>query len=126
MMLLGGMLLVGVIVLGGVALAEDIRGTFNQDDLTGTLQMASGSTTCTAVPVMTRSALRTVSRTMSTAVRASTRPTSITRIPYSTTAKTSGGLKRNRPIITSAGPLQSANHLLLPGVKDFGEVRKVI
>ena len=38
-MLLGGMLLVGVIVLGGVALAEDIRGTFKQDDLTGSPQM---------------------------------------------------------------------------------------
>jgi Ca2+-binding RTX toxin-like protein len=37
--LLCGALLVGVIVLGGVALAEDIRGTFKQDDLTGTLLM---------------------------------------------------------------------------------------
>jgi Ca2+-binding RTX toxin-like protein len=34
-----GLLLVGVIVLGGVALAEDIRGTFKQDVLTGTSQM---------------------------------------------------------------------------------------
>jgi Ca2+-binding RTX toxin-like protein len=39
MVLLGGALLVGVIVLGGVALAEDIRGTFGQDDLTGTPQL---------------------------------------------------------------------------------------
>jgi Ca2+-binding RTX toxin-like protein len=39
-MLLGGMLLVGVLVLSGIALAEDIRGTFKQDDdLTGTPQM---------------------------------------------------------------------------------------
>jgi Ca2+-binding RTX toxin-like protein len=39
MVLLGGMLLVGVIVLGGVALAEDIKGTFGPDpDLTGTNQ----------------------------------------------------------------------------------------
>jgi Ca2+-binding RTX toxin-like protein len=38
--ILCGALLVGVMVLGGVALAEDIRGTFKQDDdLTGTLQM---------------------------------------------------------------------------------------
>jgi hypothetical protein len=39
MVLLCGALLVGVIVLGGVALAEDIRGTFKKDDLTGTPQM---------------------------------------------------------------------------------------
>jgi Ca2+-binding RTX toxin-like protein len=39
MVLLGGTLLVGVIVLGGVALAEDIRGTFGQDELTGTLKI---------------------------------------------------------------------------------------
>jgi len=39
MVLLGGMLLVGVIVLSGVALAKDIRGTFKQDDLTGTSQL---------------------------------------------------------------------------------------
>ena len=38
-MLLGGMLLVGVIVLGGVALAADIRGTFGQDNLIGTNQL---------------------------------------------------------------------------------------
>jgi Ca2+-binding RTX toxin-like protein len=38
MVLLGGALLVGVIVLGGVALAQDIRGTFKQDDLEGTNQ----------------------------------------------------------------------------------------
>jgi Ca2+-binding RTX toxin-like protein len=38
MVLLCGALLVGVIVLGGVALADDIRGTFQQDDLTGTNQ----------------------------------------------------------------------------------------
>jgi Ca2+-binding RTX toxin-like protein len=31
--------LVGVIVLGGVALAQDIRGTFGQDDLQGTGQL---------------------------------------------------------------------------------------
>jgi Ca2+-binding RTX toxin-like protein len=37
--LLGGMLLVGVIVLSGVALAKDIRGTFKQDDLQGTPQL---------------------------------------------------------------------------------------
>src|SRR5688572_19512251 len=37
--LLCGALLVGVIVLGGVALAEDIRGTFGQDNLWGTNQM---------------------------------------------------------------------------------------
>jgi Ca2+-binding RTX toxin-like protein len=36
--LLCGALLVGVIVLGGVALAQDIRGTFKQDDLEGTGQ----------------------------------------------------------------------------------------
>jgi Ca2+-binding RTX toxin-like protein len=36
--LLYGALLVGVIVLGGVALAEDIRGTFGQDNLIGTNQ----------------------------------------------------------------------------------------
>jgi hypothetical protein len=36
--LLCGALLVGVMVLGGVALAENIRGTFKQDDLQGTLQ----------------------------------------------------------------------------------------
>jgi hypothetical protein len=34
-----GMLLVGVIVLGGVALAQDIRGTFGRDNLTGTNQL---------------------------------------------------------------------------------------
>jgi hypothetical protein len=39
MVLLCGALLVGVIVLGGVALADDIRGTFGRDDLTGTPQM---------------------------------------------------------------------------------------
>ena len=38
-LLLGGTLLVGVIVLGGVALAQDIRGTFGQDDLEGTNQL---------------------------------------------------------------------------------------
>jgi Ca2+-binding RTX toxin-like protein len=39
MVLLGGILLVGVIVLSGVALAENIRGTFRPDpDLTGTPQ----------------------------------------------------------------------------------------
>jgi Ca2+-binding RTX toxin-like protein len=38
MVLLCVALLVGVIVLGGVALAQDIRGTFGQDDLTGTNQ----------------------------------------------------------------------------------------
>jgi hypothetical protein len=38
-LLLGGMMLVGVIVLGGVALAQDIRGTFGQDDLEGTNQL---------------------------------------------------------------------------------------
>ena len=38
MVLLGGALLVGVIVLSGVALAQDIRGTFGQDDLEGTNQ----------------------------------------------------------------------------------------
>jgi Ca2+-binding RTX toxin-like protein len=37
--LLCGALLVGVIVLSGVALAQDIRGTFGQDDLTGTNQL---------------------------------------------------------------------------------------
>ena len=37
--LLGGTLLVGVIVLGSVALADDIRGTFGKDDLPGTNQM---------------------------------------------------------------------------------------
>ena len=37
--LLCGALLVGVIVLGGVALGEDIRGTFKQDALTGTNQL---------------------------------------------------------------------------------------
>ena len=37
--LLGGALLVGVIVLSGVALAENIRGTFKQDELTGTPQL---------------------------------------------------------------------------------------
>jgi hypothetical protein len=36
MVLLCGALLVGVIVLSGVALAKDIRGTFKQDDLRGT------------------------------------------------------------------------------------------
>ena len=39
MVLLCGALLVGVIVLSGVALAKDIRGTFKQDDLTGTNQL---------------------------------------------------------------------------------------
>jgi hypothetical protein len=40
MVLLCGALLVGVIVLGGVALADDILGTFKKDpDLTGTPQM---------------------------------------------------------------------------------------
>jgi hypothetical protein len=37
--LLCGALLAGVIVLGGVALAEDIRGTFGQNDLQGTNQL---------------------------------------------------------------------------------------
>ena len=37
--LLCGALLVAVIVLSGVALAQDIRGTFGQDDLTGTNQL---------------------------------------------------------------------------------------
>ena len=36
--LLWGTLLVGVMLLSGVALAENIRGTFGQDDLTGTNQ----------------------------------------------------------------------------------------
>src|SRR5215213_8042610 len=39
MVLLCGALLVGVIVLSGVALAKDIRGTFGPDDLTGTNQL---------------------------------------------------------------------------------------
>ena len=39
MVLLGGMLVVAVIVLSGVALAEDIRGTFGPDVLEGTPQM---------------------------------------------------------------------------------------
>jgi Ca2+-binding RTX toxin-like protein len=39
MVLLCAALLVGVIVLSGVALAEDIRGTFGPDDLEGTTQM---------------------------------------------------------------------------------------
>ena len=39
LVLLGGALLVGVIVLSGVALAKDIRGTFGQDNLLGTNQM---------------------------------------------------------------------------------------
>src|ERR671911_1584464 len=39
MVLLGGALLVGVMVLGGVALAENIRGTFKQDELQGTGQL---------------------------------------------------------------------------------------
>jgi Ca2+-binding RTX toxin-like protein len=39
MVLLCGALLVGVIVLGGVALAKDIRGTFEQDNLPGTGQL---------------------------------------------------------------------------------------
>src|SRR5918994_4909666 len=39
MVLLGGALLVGVIVLSGVALAENIRGTFKPDELTGTPQL---------------------------------------------------------------------------------------
>jgi hypothetical protein len=33
------MLLVGMIVLGGVALAKDIRGTFKEDNLLGTSQL---------------------------------------------------------------------------------------
>jgi hypothetical protein len=37
--LLCGALLAGVIVLGGVALGEDIRGTFGQDELQGTPEM---------------------------------------------------------------------------------------
>ena len=37
--LLCGALLVGVIVLSGVALAENIRGTFGPDELTGTPQL---------------------------------------------------------------------------------------
>src|SRR5215208_1706008 len=37
--LLCGALLVGVIVLGGVALAKDIRGTFGRNTLIGTNQM---------------------------------------------------------------------------------------
>jgi Ca2+-binding RTX toxin-like protein len=37
--LLCGTLLVGVLLLSGVALAENIRGTFGPDDLTGTNQM---------------------------------------------------------------------------------------
>jgi Ca2+-binding RTX toxin-like protein len=37
--LLGGALLVGVILLGGVALAKDIRGTFGKDNLEGTNQL---------------------------------------------------------------------------------------
>ena len=39
MVLLCGALLVGVIVLSGVALAKDIRGTFGPDELTGTGQL---------------------------------------------------------------------------------------
>jgi Ca2+-binding RTX toxin-like protein len=39
MVLLGGMLVVGVIVLSRVALAEDIRGTFEPDVLEGSAQM---------------------------------------------------------------------------------------
>jgi Ca2+-binding RTX toxin-like protein len=39
MVVLGGMLMVGVIVASGVALAKDIRGTFKQDELTGTNQL---------------------------------------------------------------------------------------
>jgi hypothetical protein len=46
--LLGGMLLVGVIVLSGVALAKDIRGTFKQDDLTDVLFGGSGNDTILA------------------------------------------------------------------------------
>src|SRR5215210_9003793 len=38
MVLLCGALLVGVIVLSGVALAKDVRGTFGPDDLVGTNQ----------------------------------------------------------------------------------------
>jgi Ca2+-binding RTX toxin-like protein len=38
-LLWGAALLVGVIVLSGVALAKDIRGTFGQDDRTGTNQL---------------------------------------------------------------------------------------
>jgi Ca2+-binding RTX toxin-like protein len=37
-LLFGGMLLVGVIVASGVALAADIRGTFGKDNLPGTNQ----------------------------------------------------------------------------------------
>jgi Ca2+-binding RTX toxin-like protein len=39
MVLLGGTLLVALMLLGGVALAEDIRGTFEKDELTGTPQL---------------------------------------------------------------------------------------
>ena len=39
MVLLCGALLVGVMLLGGVALAKDIRGTFKEDVLQGTTQM---------------------------------------------------------------------------------------
>ena len=39
MILLGGMLLVGVIMVGGMALADDKVGTFGQDTLIGTDQM---------------------------------------------------------------------------------------
>jgi Ca2+-binding RTX toxin-like protein len=39
MVLLCGALLVGVMLLGGVALAQDIRGTFKQDNLQGTGQL---------------------------------------------------------------------------------------
>jgi Ca2+-binding RTX toxin-like protein len=39
MVLLCGALLVGVLLLSGVALAENIRGTFGPDDLEGTNQM---------------------------------------------------------------------------------------
>ena len=37
--LLGGALLVGVLLVGGVALAKDIRGTFGKDNLEGTNQL---------------------------------------------------------------------------------------
>ena len=38
-LLFGGMLLVGVIMISGVALAANIRGTFGQDNLIGTNQL---------------------------------------------------------------------------------------
>ena len=110
--LLGGTLLVGVIVLGSVALADDIRGTFGKDDLPGTNQMDriyglgaadiievgsnddcyggsgfddvscgngndrmmadSARTSCSVVPAMTRSSLRTVEWMILTADLATT------------------------------------------------------